>query len=365
MSGTGRRRRRRAGRVVITVAAVVAVAAGVEAATGLGFGADNGGNDKRGATGGSLPPATAKVTRQTLFDTQTEDGKLGHGDTSSATSRLQGTVTALAASGTTVKRGDAFSRIDNGPVLLLYGSLPAYRALSTGTKGSDVKQFEENLTALGYRGFTVDDTFTASTAVAVKKWQKNLGLTQTGTVELGRVFYTPGEIRVEAQKVSVGDPVQPGTALLSYTAMVRVVTVELDVSDQRLVRNGAAVSVKLPAGNTVAGKIAKYETIIKPAEGQDPAQTKIDVTITIDDEKALADLDQATVSVDFTATKHENVLTVPVAALLALSEGGYGVQVVAGGSTRILPVQTGMFAGGRVEVSGQGLTEGMTVGMPG
>ena len=78
----------------------------------------------------------------------------------------------------------------------------------------------------------------------------------------------------------------------------------------------------------------------------------------------LAGLDQATVQVDFTASKRENVLTVPVAALLALSEGGYGVQVVEGGKTRIIAVETGLFADGRVEVSGDGLREGMTVGMP-
>jgi membrane fusion protein, multidrug efflux system len=59
-----------------------------------------------------------------------------------------------------------------------------------------------------------------------------------------------------------------------------------------------------------------------------------------------------------------HVLTVPVAALLALAEGGYGVQVVEGATTRIVAVETGLFAGGRVEVSGAGISEGMTVGMP-
>jgi hypothetical protein len=40
------------------------------------------------------------------------------------------------------------------------------------------------------------------------------------------------------------------------------------------------------------------------------------------------------------------------------------VQVVDGGTSRIVPVQTGLFASGRVEVSGDGLAEGQTVGMP-
>jgi hypothetical protein len=58
------------------------------------------------------------------------------------------------------------------------------------------------------------------------------------------------------------------------------------------------------------------------------------------------------------------VLSVPVAALVALAEGGYGLQVVEGGATRYLPVEVGMFADGRAEVSGPGLADGMTVGMP-
>ena len=58
------------------------------------------------------------------------------------------------------------------------------------------------------------------------------------------------------------------------------------------------------------------------------------------------------------------MLTVPVAALLALAEGGYGVEVVDGSTSHYVAVETGLFAGGRVEVSGDGLAEGMTVGMP-
>ena len=54
---------------------------------------------------------------------------------------------------------------------------------------------------------------------------------------------------------------------------------------------------------------------------------------------------------------------VPVGALLALAEGGYGLQVVGGGTPGVIAVTTGLFADGRVEVSGPDLREGMTVGM--
>jgi peptidoglycan hydrolase-like protein with peptidoglycan-binding domain len=359
---TGRRRRRRTGRVVVAVLAVAAAGAAAAAATGFGFRLPSGA-EQDGARS-SLPPATGQVTRQTLVDTQPEDGTLGYGATRTVAARQGGTITASPAVGSTVKRGQAIYRVDNAPIVLLYGSLPAYRALQTGAEGADVKQFEQNLKALGYSGFTVDTTYSADTADAVKEWQSDLGLPKTGVVDLGRIVYAAGPVRVDSHEKEVGDAAQPEGAVLVYTGTARVITVELSVSDQRLAHKGAAVSVKLPDGKTVPGKIAKTATVIKPAEGQNPAETKIEVTVTVDDEKALAGLDQASMGVSFAASERKDVLTVPVAALLALAEGGYGLQVVDGGTTRIVAVQTGLFAAGRVEVSGDDVTEGMTVGLP-
>jgi hypothetical protein len=88
------------------------------------------------------------------------------------------------------------------------------------------------------------------------------------------------------------------------------------------------------------------------------------VTVTGDDPDALARHDHTTVTVAFTATRRDDVLTVPVAALLALAEGGYGLELVDGSATRVVAVETGLFAAGRVEVTGDGLAEGQRVGMP-
>jgi membrane fusion protein, multidrug efflux system len=360
MSGVGRRRRR-GGRLLIIVVVVLAVAGAAAAALGFGV---RGGAGRAGAAGGHLPPATAKVTRQTLVDTQSETGELGYGGSSTLAGRLAGTVTALPAQGSVLTRGQVLYRVDDQPVLLLYGALPAYRALSAGATGADVKQFEQNLYALGYRGFTVDDKYTGDTATAVKKWQNSLGLAQTGTVDLGRVLYAPDRIRVDTLKAAVGEAAAPGAPLYTYTGTARVVVVKLDVADARLAHTGTGVGLKLPDGKPTTGKIVKTQTVIQPAEGNNPAATKIEVTVAVDDTSVLAGLDQATIDVGFTASQRPNVLTVPVAALLALGEGGYGVQVVEGGSSRIVAVRTGLFAAGRVEVSGEGLAEGQTVGMP-
>ncbi|RSM82492.1 peptidoglycan-binding protein [Kibdelosporangium aridum] len=328
----------------------IVLALGAVIAAGLGFG---GSPDPKPASS-TLPPATATVTRQTLVDTQTETGELGYGDAVTVNGKLSGTVTSLPAKGSIVDRGKAIYHVDNSPVVLLYGGLPAYRTLTTGLDGADVKQFEENLAALGYKGFTVDDEYTAATATAVKKWQRDLGLDKTGTVEPGRIVYATGQIRVDSHKAAVGDEAR--SALLTYTAQGRVVRVELDLSDQRLAVKDAPVRVKLPDGKTVDGKIVDTSTTVDEQENQ--STTKIVVTVAAE-EKAFEGLDQASLDVIFTASKREKVLTVPVAALLALPEGGYGVQLTDG---RVMPVQTGLFAGGRVEVTG--VDEGVTVGMP-
>ena len=56
------------------------------------------------------------------------------------------------------------------------------------------------------------------------------------------------------------------------------------------------------------------------------------------------------------------MLAVPVAALLALAGGGYGVEVVEpSGHHRLVGVTTGVFAGGKVQVLGRGLEPGTKV----
>jgi multidrug efflux pump subunit AcrA (membrane-fusion protein) len=152
--------------------------------------------------------------------------------------------------------------------------------------------------------------------------------------------------------------------VLTYAGTSRVVTVKLDMSDQRLAKVGAKVSVTLPDNRRVEGTITKVTTVIEAGSGNEEDSTKIEVTVGLADADAITGYDQATVDVAFTATEHRNVLTVPVAALLALAEGGYGVQVVDGATTRIVRVETGLFASGRVEITGTGLSEGMTVGIP-
>jgi multidrug efflux system membrane fusion protein len=309
-----------------------------------------------------LPPNTTKVTRQTLTDTETVDGELGYGTTTTAASRTPGTITWLPETGQALSRSQALYKVNNKPTSIMYGALPAYRRLAVDSEGPDVLQLEQNLENLGYTGFTVDDEYTSATATAVEEWQEDHGLDETGVVELGQIVFTPGPVRVDSLSAQRGSPTAPGQTVLSYTGTTKAVTVELDAADQRLAKRGAKVSVTLPDNSTVAGRIDEVSTKIVPAAApdQDPT-TKFEVVVAITNQKAAA---PASVDVAFTASERKNVLTVPVAALVALQEGGFGVEVVADGSSQYVPVKTGMFANGRVEISGAGIAAGVSVGVP-
>lgn len=357
-------RRRRGGRVAAVIFLAVAAAGGGAA---VWFGAQGWGKAANQSPP-VLPPATAEVTRQTLTATSEYDGELGYGVATTTTNRLTGTVTGLPDVGDVIKRGQPLYSVDGDPVILLYGDLPAYRALKEGDEGPDVEQLERNLEKLGYDGFTVDDEFTWRTAEAVEEWQDDLGVPETGTVDLGRVAFLPESRRIDGLDVELGAAATPGQPVLSHTSTAKAVTVQLEPSDLADVKAGAAVEVELPDGKRVPAKITELTTEVQAASGQqEEASTTVIAVAELSGDKAIeaaADYDQAAVDLIVTTGERKDVLTVPVTALLALAEGGYGVEVVAGGTTSYARVDTGLFADGRVEVSGEGIDEGTVVGMP-
>jgi peptidoglycan hydrolase-like protein with peptidoglycan-binding domain len=204
-----RRRRLRwlaAGALVVVVVAVLALVL-------LGSGSSGHHGAETGVPAGDT---TASVTRRTLSESSTVDGTLGYGSTLELYDRVGGTFTWLPSVGAVVGRGATLWRIDDLPIVLMYGSVPAYRTLKQGVgDGPDVTQLNENLIDLGfgpYGAITDDESFSAATAEAVKRWQKAEGLSQTGVVELGRVVFAPSARRVTDVKVTLGQDPPGATA---------------------------------------------------------------------------------------------------------------------------------------------------------
>ncbi|WP_433429198.1 peptidoglycan-binding protein [Nonomuraea sp. CA-141351] len=310
-------------------------------------------------------PATAEIARQDLVETKTVDGALTYAGERQIDSGAAGTVTWVAAQGAVIRRGRPLLKVDRRPLVLMYGKLPMYRTLQQGVSdGPDVEQLERNLKALGYGDYlTVDDHFSYATEQAVKDWQDDRGLEETGRVDAAQVVFQPAAVRVTEVKTAAGTKTSPGRQALTVSGIRRLVHVDLDTGDQSLARKGAKVTVTLPGGERVSGRITTVGTVAETSgQGQD-ATTTVDVDITLA-KPPKTKLDQAPVEVEMASARHANVLAVPVEALLALREGGFGVEVVEGATSRIVAVETGAFGGGLVEIKGEGLAEGMKVGVP-
>jgi peptidoglycan hydrolase-like protein with peptidoglycan-binding domain len=313
----------------LRLAAAGAVVLAVGAAAGLV--ALRSGSPHHNGGGAGVPPGdtTATVERRTLVERSSVAGTLGYGGTLELYDRLAGTFTWLPAVGAVIERGGTLFRLNNLPVALMYGPVPAYRALKLGVSdGADVAQLNVNLVDLGFDphgAITENDHFSEATTVAVRRWQKTEGLPQTGEVELGRVVFAPGARRVTAVHVTVGEdppgvnateaaskkppskrpaaktPAESKAAskepsgsredpaagskekapsasneaaaqpklVLGTTSTQQIVQLAVKANQQELARVGESAPVTLPNGNIVRGHITNVGTVAsESSEGE-------------------------------------------------------------------------------------------------
>jgi peptidoglycan hydrolase-like protein with peptidoglycan-binding domain len=211
------------------------------------------------------------------------------------------------------------------------------------TDGADVRQLERNLRALGYRPGDVDGHWDADTTAAVERFQKARGLTQTGSLSRTQLLFRDGPTRIGQLRAAAGDQAAPGHPLADVTSTRRQVSVALDAERQTIARDGERVSIELPSGRTVWGRIS---AVGKAATHTSDGAT---IPITIALRARATDLDQAPVSVGFAVERRRGVLAVPIKALLARQGGGYAVELA---GHRLVRVTPGLFADDWVEVSG-------------
>lgn len=103
---------------------------------------------------------------------------------------------------------------------------------------------------------------------------------------------------------------------------------------------------------------------LRSQTGEGTQNATVPVHITLDKASGAGDLEHAPVTAGFSSAVHKNVLAVPINALLASSDSNDTVNVVdAAGTVRSVPVELGILAGDKVEVSGS-LTAGAKVQVP-
>ncbi|MFC8851185.1 MULTISPECIES: peptidoglycan-binding domain-containing protein [unclassified Micromonospora] len=303
----------------------------------------------------ATPRRTATVTRTDLVERIVVDGTVGYGRSSPVTGRRAGTITWLPSPGALVRRGERLYSVDADPVPLLFGDTPMYRDIGGGvSSGPDVLVLERNLDALGYDVGTVDGRFRSGTRQALKEWQQGLGLPETGRLAHGDVVVLPGEVRVDEVTGRLGGSAQ--TEVLNVTGVGRLVTAELEEAQRGFARPGAEVRLELADGRSTTGKT---RSVVAVGDGEDDRST-LTVTIGFTDAALAAKVDTGPATVRFDGASRDDVLALPIEALVALREGGYGIEA-AEGEQRYYAVELGLFADGMVEVSGDGVTEGMAV----
>jgi len=393
-------RRRRRGWIAVVVVVVVA-AAGVAGADAAGaFRSARPAVSNSGYATGTQPVTRGSLTSQTQEDATLGDAgsytvvapaSSGSGASSGASAGSgAGTFTWLPSAGQVIRQGQMIYQVSGSPVVLLYGSVPAYRDLSQGMTGADVTQLNADLVTLGYATAAALgprsgwDYFSGETAYALGRLQSHLGLAVTGTLPLGQAVFLPGAIQVTSLGTGAvpGGSAAAGSAVLTGSSLTPVVTVDLDASLQTEVAVGNQVSVTLPSGAVTPGVISQITTAAASssssssssspsANGQGSGNSgsgtaTITVVVSLTDPAAAGNLNQAPVEVTITTGSVSNVLIVPVDALLARPGGGYAVEVTGPHGHHLVAVTPGLFddAAGTVQVTGD-LTPGQRVVVPG
>jgi hypothetical protein len=369
-----------AGLAVIATVGGVAVTSGAKPAT---------------AAAQPAPANTAQVQKRTLSATVPQDGILTYraqsdGSPYSVINQARGTYTTVPTLGQVIHQGHVLYRVNDRPVVLLYGSTPAYRTLSAGASGPDVAELNTDLVALGYATPSqlsrTSASFGSATTTAVEKLQAAMGVTQNGTLTLGQAVFEPTAVRVTTASAQPGGGAQTGETVLQGTSTTREVQVALDASQETSVAVGDKVSITLPNNQTTPGVVSSVGTVAtcpsgsgsgssSAAPGTDTCSSAssgssttptIAVDVTPSDPTATGTWDQAPVQVGITTASVPDAVVVPVTALLARPGGGYAVELVGAGvgtSNRLVSVSLGLFddADGLVQVTGSGLAAGQKV----
>jgi HlyD family secretion protein/Putative peptidoglycan binding domain len=361
-SGSGLRRAGVAAAVAVLALAVVAVGQAVLR------------RPRPAAPAAQVATATAPVTRGTVTQRIQIAGELGFDGTYQVAHQGQaGILTAAAQPGAVVRRGGVLYRVDNQPVRLLFGTLPAYRDLAAGMPdGPDVHQLEQNLATLRLDPGRVDQRFTGATAAAIRRWQARWGLPawrRTGALPLGAVVFAPVALRIGQVPAVVGTSVAPDAPVLAATSTRRVVTAQLPADRQSLVHAGDKVGVTVGGASApVPGTVVRVGRVAATPQtdqgGADGGSQPATVTVTVRADLPAGghDLDRAPAQLAITTASHRNVLLVPVVALLPAPGDGYQVRLASGERVRVRP---GLFdsTAGTVEVRGE-LTVGQLVQVP-
>jgi multidrug efflux pump subunit AcrA (membrane-fusion protein) len=155
--------------------------------------------------------------------------------------------------------------------------------------------------------------------------------------------------------VKEGDPVPPGTPILSLTDPNFTVTLQASATDRTKLKVGQHCTVQLVGGNNEeSGTISELDDNLTVLDAAQPGGTQQQVyegKIQVGD---LGAADGAAVTIKVIVRDVQNALTVPIAAVKQNGSGQDVVRVIDlthGGKVHEVAVQTGLTEGSFIEVS--------------
>jgi len=266
----------------------------------------------------------------------------------------------------------------------MYGEHPAWRSFETGmSAGDDIYQLEQNLVSLGYdkdKSILIDREFDENTHKAVEAMQSLMGVSVTGKLSFKDILFIPGPsvVQYSSSHTELGAMIVTTNPVLGLIPIEKVieksgepevtkslqkVNSSIEVANQDLVGVGLSVSIELPDENIIAGTISDIgEIAVIPLGNQ--GEPYLEIVIAIDEVESFPEWTGATVTVSVTKKLASDVLAAPVTSLLAVLGGGYAIEIIENGLTKLVPVSVGLYADGYVEIDGDGIKEGTEVIVP-
>ena len=200
---------------------------------------------------------------------------------------LGGTVTAVVDEGSSLSNGSWLIEIDGEPVYIMDGTRPMWRTLAlpldgSELRGADVQQLEENLIAMGYPVLRdeeeelpditeADEVFDEDTVRLIEDWREDVGLSDGGFVELGRIVFLDRTVRVAQTLAPVSSFVAPGTPVVSVSAPNQEVFLQFDVAKRDQVAVGDVVDITLPDDTITTGTIVSVGSAVTYFDDDSPA----------------------------------------------------------------------------------------------
>lgn len=307
-------------------------------------------------------PVFATAQRVEVGRTLTLTVRVEQPQTPVAANLMSGVLTSLPGE-VSADVGTELYRVNDVPVRSVEGSVPFYREMSRESKGTDVLQLNNALVELGYLG-EADDQFDAYTEAAVKQWQKDLGLQQTGIVAAGELVALPSlpaHLVLDGEKHRLGSVLSGGESIVMSPSATPSFHLVLSNTQVPLVPTGAPVRV-LHADHawpaiTGEGKVQEDGSTHVALIAPDGGLVCQDQCGTLPAEAAL------TLVAEVVLVPKAEGIGIPQAALKQGPDGEYSVRQRSEGAVVSVPVSvisvqdgvavvTGLEAGAQVEISG-------------